>query len=394
MFGLLLVAACKKQEAAKPEAATAEAPAAKNSEAAAPAPKEKPLKVGLVTDVGGRGDQSFNDSALRGLELWAAGKKMEGDGYQPASAEDIKATLQMDLLERDPPISPVNITPIVLQSKVPQDYQPNLQMLADEGAALAIGVGFMLENAVEEVAKQNPDIKFLLIDSPVLSGDNKPYALPNVRTAVFREEEGSFLVGALAGLATKSGKVGYVGGMEIALVKRGEAGFRAGVAATNPKATVLVNYTGSFDNVAMGKQVAQDLVAKGSDVIYHVAGSDGLGVIQAVKEARNSGKQVFVIGVDSDQSHLAPEAVLSSMIKRVDLTVYEAARDLAQGNFKGEDLILGLKEGGVAYAPVRVDFPGKEEALQKVEELRKKVISGEIKVPTHPDQLVAAQPSP
>ncbi|HSP77843.1 MAG TPA: BMP family ABC transporter substrate-binding protein, partial [Myxococcaceae bacterium] len=181
MFGLLLVAACKKQEEAKPEATAKASEAAAKAGEAAPEPKEKSLKVGLVTDVGGRGDQSFNDSALRGLELWAAGKKMVGDTYQPATAEELKATLQQDLLERESPITPVNVTPIVLQSKVPQDYQPNLQMLADEGAALAIGVGFMLENAVEEVAKQNPDIKFLLIDSPVLSGDNKPYSLPNVR---------------------------------------------------------------------------------------------------------------------------------------------------------------------------------------------------------------------
>lgn len=377
---LVLLSACKKQE--EPSSAV------KPAETAAP----KSLKVGLVTDVGGRGDQSFNDSALRGLELWASGKKLAGGRYVDATAEDIKATLQQDLLERNPPIAPVNVTPVVLQSKVPQDYEPNLQMLAEQGVSLAVGVGFMLENAVEAVAKQNPDMKFLLIDSPLVSGDNKPYSLPNVRTAVYREEEGSFLVGVLAGLASKSGKVGFVGGMEIALVKRCEAGFRAGVAATNPDAVVLANYTGSFDNVAMGKQVTQDLLAKGADVVYHAAGSDGMGVIQAGKEARAAGKQVYIIGVDSDQSHLAPDTVLTSMMKRVDLTVYMAARDLVQGTFKGEDLSLGLKEGGVTYAPVRVDFPGKAEALRKVEELREKVISGEIKVPTHPDQLTAAQP--
>jgi basic membrane protein A len=387
---LLLVSACKKQEETKPGATPA-----KPAEATAPvaaAPKEKALKVGLVTDVGGRGDHSFNDSALRGLELWGAGKKMEGGSYKDASPEELKETLQQDLATRG--IAPVGVTPVVLQSKVPEDYEPNLQLLVDQGVGMAIGVGFMLENAVETVARRNPDTKFLLIDSTLADAEGKPYTLPNVRSVLFREEQGSFLVGALAGLASKNNKVGFVGGMEVPLIKKFEAGFRAGVAATNPKATVLVNYTGSFDNVAAGKQVGQDLVQKGADVVYHAAGSDGMGVIQAVKEARAAGKSVFVIGVDSDQSHLAPEAVLTSMLKRVDLGVYEAVRDLSQGKLTGGDVMLGLKEGGVTYAPVRVEFPGKAEALQKVEELRAKVVSGELQVPTHPSQLTAAPTKP
>jgi basic membrane protein A len=390
LFSLLLVSACKKQEEAKPEAAPAK-PAGTAAPAAA-APKEKALKVGLVTDVGGRGDQSFNDSALRGLELWGAGKKMEGGAYKDASPEELKETLQQDLATRG--ITPMGVTPVVLQSKVAEDYEPNLQLLVDQGVDLAIGVGFMLENAVETVAKRNPDAKFLLIDSPLVSAEGQVYTLPNVRSVTFREEQGSFLVGALAGLATKNNKVGFVGGMEVPLIKKFEAGFRAGVATTNPKATVLVNYTGSFDNVAAGKQVGQDLVTKGADIVYHAAGSDGMGVIHAVKEARAAGKQVYVIGVDSDQSHLAPEAMLTSMLKRVDLAVYEALRDLSQGKLQGGDVSLGLKEGGVSYAPVRVDFPGKAEALQKVEELRGKVVSGELQVPTHPSQLSAAPAKP
>lgn len=383
LSALLLLAACKKEE---PKASPAPQPSPAEVKAAEP-PKPKSLEVGLVTDVGGRGDHSFNDSALRGLELWGAGKKMVGGKYEPATPEELKETLQQDLAERN--ITPRDITPVILQSKVPQDYEPNLQLLVDKGAGLAIGVGFMLENAVETVARRNPNTKFLLIDSPLLSADNQPFTLPNVRTVVFREEQGSFLVGALAGLVTKSGKVGFVGGMEVPLIKKFEAGFRAGVAATNPKATVLANYTGSFDNVATGKQVGQDLVTKGADVVFHAAGADGLGVIQAVKEARTAGKGVYVIGVDSDQSHLAPEAVLTSMVKRVDLAVYEAVRDLADGKLEGGDVALGLKEGGVTYAPVRVDFPGKEEALKKVEELRAKIVSGQLEVPTNPSQLAA-----
>ncbi|MBM7113441.1 BMP family lipoprotein [Archangium primigenium] len=381
MSALVLVSACKKQsETAKPEDAKQTAP-----QAAGTAPQAKALKVGLVTDVGGRGDHSFNDSALRGLELWGAGKKVEGGSYTDASPAELKESLTQDLASRE--IAPVGVTPVVLQSKVAEDYEPNLQLLVDQNAALSVGVGFMLENAVETVAKRNTDSKFLLIDSPLVGSDGKPYTLPNVRAVVFQEQEGSFLVGALAGLASQGGKLGFVGGMEVPLIKKFEAGFRAGVAATNPKATVLVNYTGSFDKVAAGKQVAQDLLAKGVDVIYQAAGSDGLGVIQAVKEARDANKMVFVIGVDSDQAHLAPDAVLTSMVKRVDLAVYEAVRDLTQNKFQGGDVSLGLKEGGVTYAPVRVEFPNRAEALEKVEELRARIVSGELKVPAHPSEL-------
>ena len=257
-----------------------------------PAPSKPPGSkptIGLVLGLGGRGDHAFNDSALRGLELWAAGLQYTQGGYQPASDPDRP--------------SPLGITPMVLQSRVAEDYEPNLQLLAEQQVSLAMGVGFMLENAVEEVARKNPKLPFLLVDSPLLDAKGRPLSLPNVRTVVFREEEGCFLAGALAGLVTKTGRVGMVGGMEIPLVKRYEAGFRAGVAATNPKATVLVNYTGSFTDFALGKQVGQDLLLKNTDVLFAAAGVDGLGAIQAVKEARDAGRSVYVIGVDAGVSH-------------------------------------------------------------------------------------------
>jgi basic membrane protein A len=386
-----LLGACKKDQ--PPAPAT---PAAAGQQQADVKPTARTYKVGLVTDVGGRGDNSFNDAALRGLELWAAGKKYEGGRYAAASPEDIKKTLTPDLASMG--IAPQPIEPMVIQSKNAEDYVPNLDLLVEQGADLAVGNGFMLESAVETSAKKNREAKFLLIDSPLLdaANGNKPYSLPNVRTVTFKEHEGSFLVGALAGLASKSGKVGFVGGMEVPLIKRFEAGYRAGVKTTNPKAAeaVLAVYTGSFDNVAAGKQVAQDLIAKGADVIYQAAGADGLGVIQAVKEARAAGKQVYVIGVDSDQAHLAPEAVLTSMLKHVDLAVYQAAADVAQGKFTAGDQTLGIKEGGVGYAEVRVDFPGKAEAMQKLESLRQRVISGELKVPGSMDELAAFQVTP
>jgi basic membrane protein A len=385
-----LFGACKKD----PPAAT---PPAAGQQQADVKPTGKTYKVGLVTDVGGRGDNSFNDAALRGLELWAAGKKYEGGKYVTASADELKKSITPDLANLQPPIAPQPIEPMVIQSKNAEDYVPNLDLLVEQGADLAVGNGFMLESAVETSAKKNTNARFLLIDSPLLdaASGNKPYTLPNVRTVTFKEHEGSFLVGALAGLVTKSNKVGFVGGMEIPLIKRFEAGFRAGLKTTNPNASETLSvYTGSFDNVAAGKQVAQDLIAKGADVIYHAAGADGLGVIQAVKEARAAGKPVYVIGVDSDQYSLAPEAVLTSMIKHVDLAVYQAAADVAQGKFTAGDQTLGITEGGVGYAEVRVDFPGKAEALQKVEALRQRIVSGEIKVPASMDELAAFQAAP
>lgn len=368
LLAALALSACKKDTTAP------EAP-----------PTPKGLTVGLVTDIGGRGDQSFNDSALRGLEAWAAGQKSVDGKYVALPDAERKSTLPGELQAR---ITPLGIKPIVVQSKAQEDYQPNLQLLVDQGADLTVGTGFMLENAMETVAKQNPGSKFLLIDSPVLDAKGNPLAMANVRTVVFKEEEGSFLVGALAGLVAKE-TVGFVGGMEIPLIKKFEAGFRAGVKTTNPKATVLVQYTGSFDNVGAGKQAAQDLISKGCEVIFQAAGSDGNGVIQAIKEARAAGKSVYAIGVDSDQSHLAPDAMLTSMIKRVDLAVWQAASDLKDGKFTSGDQTMGLKEGGVSYAPVRVELPNKEALLSKVEALRTKIVAGEIKVPSNATDLAA-----
>lgn len=378
---LSMVLACKSNKEEPPApAAPARPPAVTATPPPSPAPAQK-LRIGLVLGLGGRGDQSFNDSALRGLELWAAGLKYEEGTYKEATPEERQASLEPELARREPPITPLGITPSVLQSQVQEDYEPNLQLMVEQDVSLIVAVGFMLENAVELAAQRNPGKQFLFVDSPLLTAQSEPYTLPNVRTVTYRAEEGCFLAGALAGLVTKGGKIGFVGGMEIPLVKQYEAGFRAGVAATNPKATLISNYTGSFTNFAVGKQVGQDVVAKGADVIFAAAGVDGLGAIQAVKEARDQGRAVYVIGVDSDQFHLAPKAMLTTVLKRVDLTVYEGVRDRVQGRFQGGSQVLGLKEGGIALAPVRLDFPGKEEALRKVDELKAKIISGEIKIP-------------
>src|SRR5436309_1653843 len=200
--------------------------------------KQAEHTVGLTLDVGGRGDQSFNDGALRGLESMAAGLRYTARGYEPLPDAEY-ATFELH-----PPHLAIP-QPLVLSGKAQEDYEPNLQLLVDQGSELVVAVGFMMEPAVRAVSARNPQTKFLLIDSPVLDAAGKPATAPNVRAVVFRENEGSMLAGALAGEMTKD-KIGFVGGMQLPLIKKFEAGFRAGVRQVNPKADVLIAYTGTF----------------------------------------------------------------------------------------------------------------------------------------------------
>lgn len=340
-------------------------------------------RIGLLTDVGGRGDQSFNDGALRGLEAWAAGKRYTTHGYQTLSAADLAKSIPADLASAG--IVPMRVEPVILQAKQQEDYEPNLELLVEDKVQLAVAVGFMLENAVEAAAKKNPSARFLLIDSPILDEKGVPYSLPNVRTVTFREQEGAFLVGALAGLVTRTNTVGFVGGMQIPLIRKFEVGFRAGLSTTNPEAgrKILVGYTGTFDKVEAGKQVAQDMISKDADVLFHAAGSDGLGVIAA---ARESGR--WVIGCDSDQHDVAPNVVLTSFIKHVDLAVYRTVADVVSGTFTAGHLEIGLKEGGVGYAPLRSERLGNRAALnERVEALRAMIVSGRLRVPATLEEL-------
>ena len=344
--------------------------------------------IGLALDVGGRGDQSFNDGALRGLEGMAGGLAYTARGYQPLSEAARAALIPTDLRALALPTLGIP-PPLVLSGKAQEDYEPNLQLLVDQGSELVVAVGFMMEKAVREVSARNPDAKFLLLDSPVLDASGKAVARPNVRAVVFREHEGSFLVGALAGELTRSGKVGFVGGMQVPLIKKFEAGFRAGVKTVNPEAAknILVAYTGSFDDEKKGVEVGTDLYARGCDIVFHGAGLDGLGVIKAAERA---GK--LVVGVDSDQSHVAPHNVLTSMVKHGDLAVYQGVRDVVQGAFTPGDVALGLKEGGVGLAPLggdaipEIDAGRKAAALADVEILRAAIIAGSLKVPATPEE--------
>lgn len=342
------------------------------------------IKIGLVTDVGGRGDQSFNDGALRGLEMWAAGKVYTAGGYREITPEELAESVPESITRMGIKIEPLGVVPVVLLSQNQTQYEANIETLVEEGVKLIVCVGFMLEPAVRAAAPRHPHVKFLLIDSPLLDKDGKPYTLPNVQCYTFLEHEGSFLVGALAGLVTKTNIVGFVGGMRMPLIKKFEIGYHAGLMTTNPEAAknLLVGYTGTFDNTENGRRLAVDQLDKGADVIYHAAGIDGLGVIRACEER---GK--FAIGVDSDQYHVAPGSVLTSMMKHVDLCVYICTKEVVEGRFEGKHVVLGLKDGGLGYAPVRLNFEGKEEALKRVEALRRMIIEGELVIPSTEEEL-------
>src|SRR5256885_9952654 len=254
--------------------------------------KQAPHTMGLAGGGGGRGDQSFNDGALRGLEIMAAGLRYTARGYERLGEAEYRALLPSDL--REMPFPHLAIPePVILYGKAQEDYEPNLQLLVDQGAELVVAVGFMMEPATRAVAARNPNSRFLLIDSPLLDAAGKPTVAPNVRAVVFRENEGTFLAGAVAGRITR-GKVGFVGGMQLPLIRKFEAGFRAGVKQANPSAEVLVAYTGTFDDERKGIEVGHDLYQRGGDIVFHAAGLRGPRRIQAAQQA---GK--LVIGVDS-----------------------------------------------------------------------------------------------
>lgn len=301
------------------------------------ATSQKTLKFAMVTDVGGLGDQSFNDSAYAGLKR---------------AAEELGAEIQ------------------VVESKKMDDYEPNLRSLADQKYDLIWAVGFLMTDALKNVAAQYPDVKFGLIDSVV--------DLPNVMSVTFKEHEGSFLVGVIAAMTTKTKTVGFVGGMQFPLIEKFEAGFKAGVKAVDPAIKVLTAYTGKFDDPGKGKELALAQFSKNADVIYHASGACGIGVIEAAKE-----KGLWAIGVDSDQNALAPDNVLTSMMKRVDNGVFQGCEAVANGTYEGKVVALGLKEEGVGYAPT-TDKNASPEAMAKADEFAAKIADGTLVIPEVP----------
>jgi basic membrane protein A len=313
-------------------------------------PSSTAVDVGVVFDVGGRGDKSFNDGAYLG------GERAE---------RDLGAHVRF------------------IEPGDGSDREAGLRLLAAEGMDLVLGVGFIFSDDLTLLAKEYPNTNFAGIDYSVgTDAAGNPIAPPpNLAALKFREEEGSFLVGALAALVSKSQKVGFVGGMNFPLIHKFEAGYRAGVKHVCPRCTVVSQYAGvtpeAFRNPGRGKELALSQYQQGVDVIYHAAGSTGLGVFEA---ARQTGK--LGIGVDSDQHDSAPGHVLTSMVKGVDVAVHESIRWIKEGRFKGGISELGLKEGGVGYV-----YDDRNKALipdavrARVEQLRQEIVAGRIKVP-------------
>ncbi|WP_233163187.1 MULTISPECIES: BMP family protein [unclassified Cohnella] len=315
--------------------------ASSESPSSSPSASGQGLKIGMVTDTGGVNDNSFNQSSWEGL--------------QQLSQE-------------------TGIEVKYLQSKADSDYLPNLNQFAKQNYDLTWGIGYIIADSMKLSAEQNKDARFAIIDNVV--------EMPNIQSVTFAEHEGSFLVGVVAGLTTQSNKVGFIGGLEIPVIKRFEAGFKAGVAAVNPNATVSVNYTGAFDKPDLGKAAAATLYNDGVDILFHAAGSTGNGAFNEAKDRVKNGQKVWMIGVDKDQSLIfGNEVTLTSMVKRVDEAVKLVSKSVIDGTFQGGTVLsLGLKDNGVGLP---ADNPNlSQEVLDKVEEYKAKIVSGEIEVPT------------
>ena len=316
------------------------------------------IRVGIVFDIGGKDDRSFNASAWSGVVCAEAGKWSDGTSCgKPA----------LNIVARD--IEPGN----------PTSIEPAMRAFAERGYDLIIGVGFAQTPIMELVAKDYPNIRFAIVDGVS--------SLPNVASLVFKEHEGSYLVGMLAARASKTGTLGFIGGMDIPLIHRFELGYEEGARAVNPNIRVIQNYVGvtdaAWNNPGKGKELALAQIGKGADVIFTAAGNSGLGAFDAVEQAgKKDGRAThFVIGVDANQNMVKPGFVLTSMVKRVDNAVYDIVKDLVNGQFKAGFHVYGLDKDGVGYA---MDEHNKDlispEVLAEVDAARKRIIAGEIKV--------------
>lgn len=321
------------------------APSRVAANAKAKAKSKSNVRIGLVFDIGGRGDKSFNDSAYEGLVVAERDFGVDVSYLEPGGAEDREAALRL---------------------------------FAAQGMDLVIGVGFIFSSDVNEVARSYPNIHFACVDYAPMGGAIPP----NVAGLAFREEEGSYLVGGVAGLLSRTKHVGFVGGMTIPLIKKFEAGYIAGVAAVCPTCEVHSGYAGAspeaFKDPAKGKLLAKAQIGAGADVIFHASGSTGHGVFEGAREGG-----IFAIGVDSDQHDEMPGVVVTSMVKRVDVAVAKIIGDVVAGQFTGGMRELGLAEDGVDWVhsgPHADRLPA--DVIARVDLLRQDVIAGRVKVPT------------
>jgi basic membrane protein A and related proteins len=297
------------------------------------------IKPAIVYANGGKFDKSFNEGVSNGAKKFSDETKIAVVDFEPANETQ---------------------------------FEQAQRRFAQRGQDPIIAVGFSQAVALEKVAKEFPNIHFTIIDMKV--------DLPNVQSVLFKEQEGSFLVGVLAALASKSGKIGFVGGMDIPLIRRFQCGFEQGVKYANPNAEVIANMTGTtpaaWNDPGRGAELAKGQFDRGVDVVYAAAGNTGTGVLQAAKDR---GK--YAIGVDSNQNYLHPGTMLTSMTKRVDLAAYQSFKAAQAGTWKGGLQVLGLKEGGVDWA---LDQYNEKlvtpEMKAKVEQAKADIISGKIVV--------------
>lgn len=342
-FTLILAGCGNNKNNAANNGGTANTGNADNTQAGGDTPSGAAnVKIGLVTDVGGVNDKSFNQSAWEALE---ALNKEQGIQHK------------------------------YLQSGSSSDYVPNLNQFVQNGYDLTWSIGFDLGDATKQVADANPNAKMAIIDNVVDA--------PNVESVTFAENEGAYLVGVVAGLTTKTNKIGFIGGAESPVIKRFEVGFQAGVAAVNPDAKVTITFAGAYDKPDIGKSLASQLYDSGADIIFPAAGQTGNGVFNEATARNNAGgaNKLWVIGVDKDQSvEFGDEVTLTSMIKRVDVAVKNVSQQVIDGTFKGGQVTnLTLKEDGVGLPEENPNLS--QEILDKVEEYKQKIVSGEITVP-------------
>jgi basic membrane protein A len=305
------------------------------------------IHVGIVFDIGGKDDRSFNAAAWEGVRR---------------AAHDF---------------------PIVLRDVEPGDptsIEPAMRAFAERGYELIIGVGFAQAPIMEQVAKDYPGISFAIID-----GDSK---LPNVASLKFKEHQGSYLVGIIAARTSHTGTLGFLGGMDIPLIHKFAVGYEEGARSVNPNVRVIANYIGvtdaAWNDPVKGKELARSQIDKGADVIFTAAGNSGLGAFDAVEQAGKDERgraRRFVIGVDANQNWVKPGFVLTSMVKRVDNAVYQMVQDKVNGKFQGGLHEYGLENEGVGYA---MDQYNNDlltpEVKQEAEAAKQKIISGQIQV--------------
>jgi basic membrane protein A and related proteins len=309
------------------------------------------FSVAMVTDVGGVDDKSFNQSAWEGIKKFGEenGLSKGNGGYD------------------------------YLQSESDADYNQNLNNLIRRDFDLVFGVGFMMGDAIGEIAAENPNAMLALIDSEVDA--------PNVANILFKEQEGAFLAGVAAASMSKTGKIGFVGGVDIPVINRFHAGYKAGAEAVNPKIEIMVDYTGAFDKPDLGKASANLMYSSGVDIIFHAAGGTGNGVFSEAKErkAKDKNANVWVIGVDADQYaegevDANTNITLTSMLKGVSTAVIDISNKAKDGEFPGgTTTVYGLKENGVGLADSRGAIS--KDVLKTIEDYSKQIADGKIKVP-------------